>query len=179
MTVVTGSADVVATATVLPPDLLDEATRARLKDAASRPDPVVDARRWAKVVFLVMTLVIWFPTAWSGTKAAEASMQQWSAGIALTAGVYVVLATMNRFAKENAMSILRKDSVARAIAAAEQLEAQMKAAEKAKADLKAQVEKKAAEDKQAQLERQAVEALAQAMAESDERARQAATPPPR
>ena len=164
----TPSPEIESSVTVLPPDMLDDATRARLKDAVQRDDPVVDARRWTRIAFLVMSFVIWFPTFWSGTKAAELAVQQWGAGIALCIGLHVVMATANRYAKENARVTLRRDSIARSIAAAEALAEQQAKLEAAQAKLKAEVEKKAAAQKEAEdkarKEREAVEALAQAMA---------------
>ena len=160
--------EIESSVTVLPPDMLDDATRARLKDAVQRDDPVVDARRWTKIAFLVMSFVVWFPTFWSGTKPAELAVQQWGAGIGLCIGLNIVLATANRYAKENARATLRRDSIARSIAAAEALAEQQAKLEAAQAKLKAEIEKKAAAQKEAEnkarMEREAVEALAEAMA---------------
>lgn len=172
MTAVSTPAEIESTATVLPPDVLDEATRARLRDAVRRDDPVVDARRWSRTAFLVMTLVVWFPTMWSGSKAADLAVQQWAAGIALTVGLYLVLATVNRFAKENARAVLRRDSIARAIAAAEAFQEAQAKAEAARAEAKAEAERKAAEQKEAQEklreEQQAAAALADLMARAQQ-----------
>ncbi|WP_088320626.1 hypothetical protein [Kineosporia sp. R_H_3] len=162
-------AEIESTVTVMPPDVLDDVTRAQLQDAVQRHDPVVDARRWSRVAFFVMTLVVWFPTVWSGTKRAELAVQQWGAVIALTIGLHLVLATANRFAKENARAVLRRDSIARSILAAEQLAEQQAKLEAAQAKLKADIDKKAAAQKEAdakaKAEREAVEALADAMAQ--------------
>lgn len=166
--VTTPPPEIESSATVLPPDVLDDATRARLKDAVQREDPVVDARRWTKIAFLVMSFVVWFPVVWSATKSPELAVQQWGAGIGLCIGLNVVMSTANRYAKENARGILRRDSIARSIAAAEALAIQQAKLEEAQAKLKAEVERKAAAQKEAEtkakLEREAVEALAEAMA---------------
>lgn len=158
-----------STVTVMPPEVLDDVTRARLKDAVSRDDPVVDSRRWTKLTFFVMSLVVWFPTMWSGTKGAELAVQQWGAVIALSAGLHLVLSLTNKFARENAVAVLRRDTIARSIAAAEALAEQQAKLEAAQLHLKAELERKAAAQKEADLkaraERKAVQALAQAMSQ--------------
>lgn len=165
MDVVTSPAEIEPTVTVLPPDVLDDATRARLRDAVSRPDPVVDARRWTRAVFLLVTLVVWFPTMWSGTKAAEVAVQQWVAGIGLTLGCYVVMATANRFAHENARAVLRTDAIARAIAAAEAFDRAQAQLAAAREKTKAEQERKAAEKRAAKERLREEQAAAAALAE--------------
>ncbi len=135
------------------PDLLDDATRVRLRDVRRRDDPVIDARRWTRATFLLLTLVVWFPTMWSGTKAAELAVQQWGGAVALTVGLHVVLQTANRYARENATQVLRRDSIARSVAAREALAAQTAIEQQATADLKAEIGRRAAAERKAASER--------------------------